>query len=55
MGKRGTVKGMQGQLITRAHLSVAIGKTYPQPNRCGLKNLQITIKRVTQLRLKEEE
>jgi hypothetical protein len=56
LGKRGTVTGMQGQLIIRAHPKVLQEvKDILKQIDAALKNLRITVKQGTRMRLDEEE
>ena len=56
LGKRGTVTGMQGQLIIRAHpQALQEVKGILSQIDAALKNLRITVKQGTRLRLNEEE
>ena len=56
LGNRGTVTGMQGQLIIRAHpKALQEVKHILSKIDVALKNLRITVKQGTQLRLNEEE
>lgn len=56
LGKRGTVTGMQGQLIIRAHpQALQEVKHILSQIDAALKNLRITVKQGTRLRLNEEE
>jgi type II secretory pathway component GspD/PulD (secretin) len=56
LGKRGTVTGMQGQLIIRAHpKALQEVKDILSQIDAALKNLRITVKQGTRLRLNEEE
>jgi type II secretory pathway component GspD/PulD (secretin) len=56
LGKRGTVTGMHGQLIIRAHpKALQEVKHILSQIDAALKNLRITVKQGTRLRLKEEE
>jgi len=56
LGKRGTVTGMQGQLIIRAHpKALQEVKHILSQIDTALKNLRITVKQGTRLRLDEEE
>jgi len=56
LGKRGTVTGMQGQLIIRAHpKALQEVKHILSQIDAALKNLRITVKQGTRLRLKEEK
>jgi type II secretory pathway component GspD/PulD (secretin) len=56
LGKRGTVTGMQGQLIIRAHpKALQEVKDILSQIDTALKNLRITVKQGTRLRLDEEE
>ncbi len=56
LGKRGTVTGIQGQLIIRAHpKALQEVKHILSQIDVALKNLRITVKQGTRLRLKEEE
>ena len=56
LGKRGTVTGMHGQLIIRAHpKALQEVKHILSQIDAALKNLRITVKQGTRLRLNEEE
>jgi type II secretory pathway component GspD/PulD (secretin) len=56
LGKRGTVTGMQGQLIIRAHpKALQEVKHILSQIDAALKNLRITVKQGTRLKLNEEE